>query len=204
MAGGSEFDRERTAMTAIEIDDVKDAVGARAQGSWMAEGLSTLRTEIGPLASRGAIAGLVAGTGFLLANMWYAYENGLPGIAPFLAFSTIFNGSAAPILTPAAIPIELGEGLVLHVAFSLGFGIGFALLVPFLRKWPALVVGAIGYGLAVFVLNFEILGRTVFPFFTNPTGPDNVFEGFVHPLIFGVLLIPFFLGRTARSRRAAA
>lgn len=50
------------------------------------------------------------------------------------------------------------------------------------------------YGLSLFVLNIEILGRTAFPFFTNPHGPNTVFEGFAHALIFGGLLIPFFLG----------
>jgi hypothetical protein len=74
--------------------------------------------------------------------------------------------------------------------------------VPFLRRTGALIVGAPAYGLALFILNFEILGRTVFPWFTDPKGPNNVFEGFIHPLIFGLLLIPFFLGK--QSRRAPA
>ncbi|MGH9087491.1 MAG: hypothetical protein ACRDYZ_05180 [Acidimicrobiales bacterium] len=52
----------------------------------------------------------------------------------------------------------------------------------------------------MFVLNFEILGRTVFPWFTNPHGPNDVFERFVHPLIFGASLIPFFVSKQSRLR----
>lgn len=157
-----------------------------------------LRRDFGALVSRGAAAGLVAGSGFMLANMWYADANGKPPIAPFLAISTVFHGSKAPILTPEAIPAEVVTGLWLHLALSLAFGMGFAILAAPLRSASAVVAASLGYGLALFILNFEILGRTVFPWFTNPQGPDNVFEGFIHPLIFGLLLAPFFLGRGGR------
>lgn len=43
----------------------------------------------------------------------------------------------------------------------------------------------------------------MFPFFTNPMELNNVFEGFFHPLIFGGLLIPFFLGRLTTSSPSA-
>lgn len=170
-------------------------VTTSSASSWMAEAWHGLRQDSGTLVARGAIAGLVGGMGFLLANMWFAYANGKPGIAPFLAISTVFNAAHHPSLVPTAVPVELGEGAVIHLVLSLSFGMGFGLLAAFLRNLPALLAGAVGYGLALFVLNFEILGRTVFPFFTNPMGPNNVFEGFVHPLIFGGLLVPFFLGR---------
>ncbi|MFH0241312.1 hypothetical protein ACGRHY_02475 [Streptomyces sp. HK10] len=38
--------------------------------------------DLGGLLARGAAAGVFAGTGFLLANMWYAVSHGMPGIAP--------------------------------------------------------------------------------------------------------------------------
>lgn len=37
-----------------------------------------------------------------------------------------------------------------------------------------LVVAAALYGLAVFVVDIEILGRTAFPVFTNPHGRNQV------------------------------
>ncbi|MGI9185135.1 MAG: hypothetical protein ACR2GZ_09280 [Solirubrobacteraceae bacterium] len=157
-------------------------------------GMLRLGDDGGVLLARGAIAGLAAGLGFILANMWYAVGNGKPAVAPFLAISTIFHGSAMPVMTPQAIPGEVVTGLVMHTALSITFGMGFALLAVFLRNPGQLAAAAVLYGLALFVLNIEILGRTAFPFFTNPHGPNTVFEGLVHPLIFGGLLIPFFLG----------
>jgi hypothetical protein len=152
--------------------------------------------DLGGLLARGAIAGLVAGMAFLLANMWYAVNQGLPGIAPLYVMATVFHASGAPVAAPA----EAVLGLTIHIVLSLGFGIGFALLlVPWLRTTLALVGGALAYGLALWVLNIEILGRTVFPFFTNPKGPDQLFEFFIHPLIFGLLMVPFFLGRTGQA-----
>ena len=168
--------------------------------SFMAAGMRTLREDFGAKLSRGAIAGLVAGFGFVLAEMYYAKANGMPAIAPFLAFSTVFNASAQPVLAGPAIPLELGEGVVAHIILSLCFGMSFGIFSAFLPNRKALAVGAIGFGLALFILNFEILGRTAFPFFTAPNGPNNVFQGFIHPLIFGGLLIPFFWGAVARRR----
>ncbi|ELS57648.1 hypothetical protein STVIR_1386 [Streptomyces viridochromogenes Tue57] len=154
--------------------------------------------DVGGLLTRGAAAGLFAGTGFLLANMWYAVSQGAPGISPLYAISTVFHASD----TPVANANEAILGLTVHVGLSLAFGMGFALLlVPLLRNAATLVVGALVYGLALYVLNFQILGRTVFEFFTSPQGPDQLFEGLIHPLIFGLLLVPFFLGRSTENMR---
>ncbi|MFI7360262.1 hypothetical protein ACIBTP_40925 [Streptomyces avidinii] len=151
--------------------------------------------------TRGAIAGLFAGTAFILANMWYAVSQDKPAVGPFLAISTVFHGSDLPVPSPENVVI----GLVTHLALSLTFGMGFALLlwlVPMLRGTPMLLGAALANGLALYVLHFQILGRTAFPFFTNPKGPNQVLELLIHPLIFGLLLTPFFLGwtRTSHSR----
>jgi hypothetical protein len=162
--------------------------------------------DVGGLLARGATAGIVAGMAFLLASMWFAVSQGAPGIAPLYAFSTVFHASNAPVLTPTE-PIL---GLTIHIALSLGFGMGFAvLLVPWLRNLPALLLGALGYGLALWVLNTQILGRTVFPFFAAKGLSDLIFSLLNHVLIFGLLLAPFFLGRSfertppAETRRSA-
>jgi len=149
--------------------------------------------DVGGLLARGAIAGIVAGMAFLLAEMWFAVSQGKPGISPLYAISTVFHASSAPLLVPSE-PIL---GLTTHIVLSLGFGMGFALLfVPWLRSLPALVLGGLGYGLALWVLDVQILGRTVFPFFT-PKGPSDLIFGLLdHVLIFGLLLVPFFLGRS--------
>jgi hypothetical protein len=156
--------------------------------------------DTGGALTRGAIAGLVAGWAFLLANMWFAYSQGLPAGAPLAVIATVFYAAPAPTLTAASMLV----GAVTHVALSLGFGMGFAVLllaVPALRKTVPLVLAGLGYGLALWILNFQILGRTVFPFFTDPKGPDQLFEGLIHPLIFGLVLVPFFLGWTPGSSK---
>ena len=152
--------------------------------------------------SRGMAAGTTAGIGFILANMWYAVAHDKPPVAPFMAISTIFHGADAPTQDPAAVPADVVAGLVLHLGLSILFGIGFAILlgiVPMPRRPLPLVVAALAYGLALYVVNFQIFGRTLFPFFSNPAGPSQGFEIIVHPLIFGLLLVPFFLGRAKGS-----
>jgi hypothetical protein len=158
-------------------------------------GVHLTAMDIGGALARGAIAGLVAGWAFLLANMWFAYSQGKPAGAPLAVIATVFSAASAPALTPASMLV----GAVTHVGLSLGFGMGFAVLlvaVPMLRRPVPLLLTGIGYGLALWILNFEILGRTVFPFFTSPMGPNQLFEFLVHPLIFGLGLVPFFLGWT--------
>jgi hypothetical protein len=153
--------------------------------------------DVGAVLARGAIGGLTAGIGFILANMWFSVVNGKPAVAPFLAISTVFRAAPKPVLTPQALPVEVVTGVVLHTALSLAFGIGFAVLVtllPWLARPSGLITAALGWGLALYILNFQILGHTVFPFFTSPKGPNQVFEVLIHPLIFGLLLVPFFLG----------
>jgi len=115
----------------------------------------------------------------------------LPAVAPLIDISTIFHGQDTP--TPS--PENMLVGLVTHTGLSILFGIGFALLVtavPTLRRAPLLVVAAIAYGLLLYLVNFQILGRTLFPWFTNPKGPNQGFEVFIHA-VYGLMLVPFFL-----------
>ena len=157
-------------------------------------------TDVGGALARGAIAGMVAGWAFLLANMWFAYSQELPAAAPLAVIATVFSAAPAPALTATSMLV----GAVTHIALSLGFGMGFGLLLlafgPLRRPGPLLLAG-LGYGLALWILNFQILGRTVFPFFTDPMGPDQLFEALIHPLIFGLGLVPFFLGWTRTVTR---
>jgi hypothetical protein len=101
--------------------------------------------DIGGALTRGAVAGIVAGWAFLLANMWFAYSQGLPAGAPLAVIATVFYAAPAPTLTAASMLV----GAVTHVALSLGFGMGFAVLllaVPALRRTPLLVLAGLGYG----------------------------------------------------------
>lgn len=149
--------------------------------------------DLGAVITRGAVAGLTGGILFALANMWFAVAHGKPLVAPFLAISTIFHGSAMPVASPA----DVIAGLVLHLGLSLLFGIVFGLGVVLLRlpRWPLLLlVAGLVFGLALYVLNFQVIGRIAFPWFVNPKGPNQIFELWIHPVAYGLLLVPFFIG----------
>ena len=150
--------------------------------------------DLGGLCARGAVAGLVAGVAFILANMWYASAHGKPAVAPFLDISTVFHGSDMPNLSNA--PFDVVVGLVTHVGLSMLFGIVFGVGLHVLRlgRRPLVVVGAaLVYGLALYVVNFQILGRLFFPWFVNPKGPNQGFELWIHPVAYGLFLAPFFV-----------
>lgn len=182
----------------MTTSDAATAVGRKSAF----DAVATYRgVDIGALMTRGAAAGLVGGFAFLIATMFFVVTQGLPAIAPLLDISTVFHASAKPVISPE----NMFVGLVTHLCLSIVFGLGFALLTPLLHRSRSLVTGAIVYGLALYVLNFQILGRTAFPWFTNPHGPNQTFEVLIHPLVFGLFLVPFFLpaGRTTRDQRVA-
>jgi hypothetical protein len=161
-----------------------------------------LTSNTGELFTRGAVAGIAAGFIFLLANMAYATSEGKPSLAPFMDISTIFHGTDKPASMTPTLDM-LATGAVVHISLSTAFGIVFALLVgafaPLLRNWLVLGGAGIVYGLALYVLNFQIFGNTLFQWFTNPNGPDQGFEVFIHAA-FGLMLVPFFFGLAHRLR----
>ncbi len=92
-----------------------------------------------------------------------------------------------------------------HITLSMLFGIAFALLAAMLlrrRGAAALAAAGLVYGLVLYVVNFQILGRIFFKWFTDPMGLPQGFEVFIHA-IFGLLLVPFFLGILGHVRRDA-
>lgn len=148
--------------------------------------------------TRGVAAGLFGGFAFAIANMYYAGVHGKPSVAPFLSISTIFHHQQMPVISPQNVLI----GIVVHVALSMLFGVVFALAVaPLLRGTTMLAAGAAVYGLLLFVVNFEVFGRIFFTWFVNPKGPNQLFELWIHPVSYGLFLIPFFLGMRRSTQR---
>ena len=160
------------------------------QASALLEGLDARMT-------RGAVGGVVAGLVFLLANMAFATSQDLPAVAPLLDISTIFNLQDQPVVLPENIVI----GLVTHLTLSALFGMGFALLVPLLSGPRMLVLGAVAFGVALYLINFQILGRLFFEWFQE--GPNQTFEVFAHAL-YGLVLAPFLVGYARPVESAAA
>jgi hypothetical protein len=148
---------------------------------------------------RGAVGGAFAGLIFLLANMWYADSQGMPAVAPMLDISTIFHFSDRPEVSPDNVAI----GLIVHLTLSMAFGMVFALVVPLLTNAKMLVGGAVAFGVALYLFNFQVLGRLFFEWFQE--GPNQLFELFIHA-VYGLLLVPFFasalrVGEATEARR---
>jgi len=97
--------------------------------------------------SRGVIGGLFAGLVFLLANMAFATSQDMPAVAPMLDISTIFNLTEKPEVTPENISV----GLVTHLTLSALFGVAFALVVPLLRGPRAVLLGALAFGIGLYL-----------------------------------------------------
>lgn len=157
--------------------------------------------DIGAVLTRGAVAGLAGGLLFALANMWHAESQGKPIVAPFAAISTIFRGSDMPVMMS---PPDIIAGLVTHLGLSLLFGMVFAVVVWLLRlssKPPLLLAVGLAYGLLLYVVNFQVVARLAFPWFVNPNGPNQIFELWIHPVAYGLVLVPFFLGFRISTRR---
>jgi hypothetical protein len=148
--------------------------------------------DLGGHISRGSVAGLTSGLVFLLATMGYVTTKDLPAIAPLLDISTIFHGTDMPTKDPAQIPVDAFAGLVLHLSLTVLYGIVFAVFVPLFRNVVVLAIAAVAYGLLLYVVNFQIFGRIFFEWFTDPMGPDQSFEVFIHA-VYGLLLAPFFV-----------
>jgi uncharacterized membrane protein YagU involved in acid resistance len=162
-----------------------------------------LQRGLGDLLARGAVAGLLSGLVFLVASMGWAVKDNKPAVAPMIDISTIFHTQDVPKPVQALEfgPDNLVVGLTTHLMLSMLFGIGFALIAAVLlrHRGPGLLaLGGLGYGLLLYVVNFQVLGRIFFEWFTNPMGPPQVFEAFIHA-VFGLLLVPFFLGAVGRS-----
>lgn len=142
--------------------------------------------DLGDRISRGTLAGVAAGLLFLLANMAWATKNDLPAVAPLLDISTIFYFDDKPTISPE----HMFVGLTTHLALSAAFGAVFGVLTYWLRGLQSIALGALGFGLALYLVNFQVLGRFAFEWFQE--GPDQWFEVAAH-LGFGLLLVPFFL-----------
>lgn len=134
----------------------------------------------------GVVGGTFAGLLFLLANMWYADSQGLPAVAPLYDISTIFYFTDKP--DPQ--PINAAVGLVVHLTLAAAFGAALAALAPLAKGTARLAGMGAAFGLLLYLVNFQILGRIVFEWFQE--GPNQTFEVFAH-LGYGLLVVPFLV-----------
>lgn len=157
--------------------------------------IETMTAGIERRLARGVVAGTAAGLLFLLANMWFADSEGMPAVAPLWDTSTIFHFADKPDPTPE----NLAVGLIVHLALAAGFGALFAVLAGVVRGRGMVFAAGAVFGLLLYVVNFQILGRGFFEWFQE--GPNQLFEVVAH-LGYGLALVPF-VGDFAQPKEAA-
>lgn len=145
--------------------------------------------QTGQLLLHGIVGGVVAGIVFAIAEMLITVALGGPILAPLALISTIVLGMQAlapafPLITAVIV------GLVVHVVTSAIFGVIFVYLLALANQLAApasllLLYGAI-YGLALWIVNFFIIGALFFPQFLMV---DQLWQGFVpHVFFYGLPL----------------
>lgn len=139
----------------------------------------------------GIWVGIVAGTAFILAEMFFSQMLGKPFLSPPRLISTIALGKAAAMPGYPATE-SLVVGFLIHYALSILFGIVSTLILGaivarntgFARTWTLVTLGSIG-GWIVWLIDFYVIAPAIFPQF----GMINPFwNGFVAHAIFGAVL----------------
>ncbi|GAA1346601.1 hypothetical protein [Arthrobacter roseus] len=136
---------------------------------------------------RGAIGGIVGGAVFIGVTMWFSATQGNPPAAPFGLISSIVLGADSLMAGAASVPL----GVVIHTVNSLIFGIILGLVAARLPGNASIAVVGLVYGLLLYLVNFQLIGRFIFPQFQMPNQP---FEVLAH-LVFGAVAALFLFHR---------
>jgi hypothetical protein len=151
----------------------------------------------GTVLREGLAGGLVAGAVFALAQMLFAAAQGEPLSTPWAFFASILLGPQA-----LAAPFSLATftvGFVVHFVLSALFGLLWGATAKSVSRgirddWGAHAVASMIYGLLLWLVNFQVIARVVYPWFL---GTSQLAQLALHALAFG---LPLGLYLTARLR----
>jgi hypothetical protein len=129
---------------------------------------------------RGAAAGVGAGIVFIAITMWFADSMGDPARMPLHMIATVVQGDDAMMEGDTNATV----GAIVHLVISAGYGIAFALVLPWLRTDAIVAAAATLFGVVLYVVNFEILAPWLF---TTLDMANKPFELAIH-IVFGSLL----------------
>ncbi len=137
----------------------------------------------------GIVGGMIAGIVFLLFEMFVSVALGGPFLMPLIMIGSIVLGTQA--LSPA-FPLATAAlaGIFLHLTLSAIFGVTFVYLLAFGRQLgasgPMLLLYGSLFGLALWIVNFQILGRFLWPQFLMA---DQLWMGFIaHTFFYGTVI----------------
>ena len=159
------------------------------------------RRLTGHLLTYGLIGGVVAGIIFILFEMTLAAVMGVGFLAPLVLISSIVLGTGALDPTfPMATAVITGG--IVHLVLSAIFGVVFLYLVAWARQLCTstglmLLYGSL-FGLALWVVNFLVLGSIFWPQFLTV---NQFWFGFVAHTFFYGTVIGAYVASAWPSRR---
>ncbi|MEJ2598644.1 MAG: hypothetical protein P8Z00_09945 [Anaerolineales bacterium] len=138
---------------------------------------------------RGVAGGIISGIIFAMAEMILNVLMGKPFLGPLKLISSVVLGKQA-VAPTYPLASALVVGLITHMIMSMIFGLIFIYLLTAVRQLQAstgrlLVYGSL-FGLALWVVNFQILAPVLFPQFTTVNQFWNGF--FAHTFFFGTMI----------------
>ena len=139
----------------------------------------------------GVGAGLVAGVVFAIWQIAVAISAGASPVLPFRMFASLWFGELAldPTRSDAGRYYDVVIiGSIVHLSIAALAGIGFAALDSAVSRRASLTArAALGaaYGVAMWLVNFQLLARVVYPWFL---AESQLAQVALHALAFGVPL----------------
>lgn len=151
----------------------------------------------GTMLREGILGGLLAGAIFAVAQMLLAAAMGVSPWTPWAFFASILLGRAA--LEAAFTPSIFVVGFVTHAILSALFGLLWGAIAksvaPGIRdNWGPHAAAATIYGLLLWLVNFQVIGRIVYPWVLES---GSLAQVLLHAFAFG---LPLGLWLCARLR----
>jgi hypothetical protein len=134
----------------------------------------------------GIIAGLVVGLFFSILEMVGAAAMGAPALSPWHAFASTVLGRRALEGDGGTVVVGIVAHFVLSAIYGGVYGLYEGALSDEARhSWSTQVVSGLFYGIALYLLNFQVIARLIYPWFL---GANQPWQFLLHGLFFGVPL----------------
>lgn len=146
----------------------------------------------------GITAGIIAGIVFAMMEIAAAALMGNPPLMPVRMFASVVMGQGA---MQGSLGTALVVGTIAHLALSAVFGIVYGLFAARASEATRTSFGrqaglGILFGLAVWLVNFQIVARVLYPWFL---GAPQFLQAMMHGLFFGLPLALLYAGAERRA-----
>lgn len=140
----------------------------------------------------------MAGFPFMTMQVAVSALEGRPPWAPLQPFSAVMLGTG-PLTTKAQLIAMVG-GFILHFTLSALFGAVYTLLnaarpLEERTRWGRQLLLGMGYGVALWAINLQVVARLFFPTFLQSSQLAQVM---IHALFFGLPLAAMYCGSERR------